>query len=160
MMKGIAGPVMMVVVLVGFFVHRALSDNDTPPRSFMELELTGDDDEHTGSCYALSTVLIANGWWSNSVPRHWESKRENVWTFVVEDVQPGPSGPTHIFQKFTFEKFGETARLVWVDASGGINTDIGKTIDGLLRDPNERHSTPVDRCRTPGAAGYHFERKR
>ncbi len=154
-MKGIAGVVMMLVVAVGMYAYRASSDGDTPPRPFMDLEFAGADDGHTGSCYALSTVLIANGWWGN-VPRHWESKRENVWTFVVEDVQQGYNGPVHVFQKLTFEKFGETARLVLVDASKGIDIDVGATVDRLLQDPNARHSTPVDRCRTAGATGYRF----
>ncbi|MBC8027306.1 MAG: hypothetical protein H7Y89_15035 [Steroidobacteraceae bacterium] len=154
-MKGIAGPVMILVVLLGFFIYRASSGPDTPARSFTNLELAGADEDHTGSCYALSTVLIANGWWGD-VPRHWESKRENVWIFVVEDVQQGFNGPVHVFQKFTFEKFGKTARLVWVEGSKGMDTDVDKTIDRLLQDPNARHSTPVDRCLEPGATGYRF----
>jgi hypothetical protein len=159
MMKGIAGPVMMLVMVLGFFAHRALSDRDSPPRSFLELELAGADRDHTGSCYALSTVLVANGWWGD-VPHHWESKHEDVWTFVVEDVHQGYNGPTHEFRKLTFEKRDGKARLMFFDASKGIDTDLEDNLDKLLQAPNTRGSTPVDRCLAPGATGYRFERKR
>jgi hypothetical protein len=156
-MKGIAGPAMMLVLIIGFFAYRAFDDRDMPPRDFLDLELAGADADHTGSCYALSTVLVANGWWGD-VSRRWESKREDVWTFVIENVQQGYGGPAHVYEKYTFEKLGGKARLVHFEASKGVETDVDKTLDKLLRDPNGRKSTPVDRCLEPGAKGYNFRK--
>jgi hypothetical protein len=158
MMKGIAGPAMMLVMVLGFFAYRMFSEEKAPPLSFLELELAGADAPRTGSCYASSTVLVANGWFGNA-PRSWVSPRKGAWTFIIEDIQQGPAGPVHRFQKFTFEKFDETVRLVDVEASKDIETSVSKNIDKLLENPNDRQSTPVDRCRENGGSGYRFKAK-
>ena len=34
--------------------------------------------------------------------------------------------------------------------------ELDDNIDGLLQAPNARRSTPVDRCKEPGASGYNY----
>ena len=49
--------------------------------------------------------------------------------------------------------------LTKVDASKDMPQEPAASLDALLDAPNSIHSTPVDRCREPGAAGYRFKRK-
>ncbi len=149
---------MLLVMVGGFLIHRALSKEDAPARDFLQLELAGADAEHTGSCYALSTVLIANLPFSTAT-RTW-TLRDDAWTLTLEEVAQGQGGPVRVFQKFTFEKHDDRVRLVSVEASQGLPTEVGPNIDDLLRAPNARHSTPVDRCLDPGAAHYRFRPRR
>ena len=60
-MKALAGPAMLLVIVGGFTIYKATSKDAVPSRDFTELELAADDEDHTGTCYSLSTVLIANG---------------------------------------------------------------------------------------------------
>jgi hypothetical protein len=158
-MRALAGPAMLLVMVGGYLVHRYLSSDDAPSRSFTELEFAGADDDHTGSCYSLSTLLIANRPYSNAT-RNWTRLRDGKWTLMLEDVAQGYGGPVSVFQKFTFEKIGEQVRLVGMEATKGMKTGIEENIDALLEMPNARHSTPVDRCLAPGAAGYRFVPRR
>lgn len=64
-----------------------------------------------------------------------------------------------MFQNYTLEQHGEQVRLVSVEASEGIPTDLEHNIDGLLVAPNMRRSTPVDRC-AKGGTGYRFTPRR
>jgi hypothetical protein len=157
-MKALAGPAMILVMVGGFMIYRATHSSDTPSLKFTELELAADDADHTGTCYALSTVLVANGIFGNAL-RTWnapEKGNKDKWTLVIENVIEGPNGPVHVFQNFTFEKSGEQLRLVKVEASEGYPTEIGVNIDRLLEAPHARHSTPVDRCAKDGGIGYQF----
>jgi hypothetical protein len=158
-MRALAGPVMLLVMVGGYLVHRSLSAEEAPSRAFTELEFAGADDDHTGSCYSLSTVLIANRAYSTA-SRVWTRLRDGKWTLMLEDVAQGYGGPVRVFQKFTFEKNGEQVRLVDVEAAKGMKTGIRDNVDELLELPNARHSTPMDRCLAPGAAGYRFVPRR
>jgi hypothetical protein len=157
-MKALAGPAMMLVMVGGFMAYRAMHSADSPSLKFTELELAADDADHSGTCYALSTVLVANGIFGNAA-RSWvapEKKNKDKWTLVLENVVEGPKGPVRVFQNFTFEKSGEQVRLVKMEASEGYPTEIGANIDRLLEAPHARHSTPVDRCGKDGGTGYQF----
>ena len=158
-MRALAGPAMLLVMVGGFLVHRYLSKEEASPRDFTELEFAGADADHTGSCYSLSTVLIANRA-TNGAARTWTKPRDGAWTLMLDAVAQGYAGPVRIFQKFTFEKDGEQVRLVDVEAAKGMKTGIKENVDELLEMPNSLHSTPVDRCQSPGAAGYLFVPRR
>jgi hypothetical protein len=157
-MKALAGPAMLLLITAGFLISRGCSDEESPSREFADLELAGADEAHTGSCYALSTVLVANGIFGNTA-RTWSSPRENAWTLGLENVEQGSNGPIHVFQKYTFEQVGEQVRLVDVDVSEGRPDDLKENLDWLLRPPNARESTPVERCSQPGADKYEPPRR-
>jgi len=156
-MRALAGPAMLLVIVGGFVVYRSTSKEDAPSREFVNLELAAEDDDHTGTCYSLSTVLIANGVFGGAV-RTWtpDEKNEHRWTLLVENVRQDSTGPAREFQEFTFEKFGQQVRLVDVDASEGYPTGIEENIDRLLQAPHARKSTPIDRCSRDGGTGYQF----
>ncbi len=161
-MKGIAGPVMLLVIVGGFTLYKSMSKEPAPSRDFTELEFAADDDDHTGTCYSLSTVLIANGVFG-SATRTWtapDPDNENKWDLEVEAVRQGAGGPERIYQIFTFEKFGEQVRLVEVDASEDLPVDITENIDRMLEAPHHRRSTPVDRCLKDGGTGYQYPPKK
>lgn len=150
----------MLLVMVGsFLAYRLASKEEAPSREFTELELAGADDDHTGSCYSLSTVLIANFTFADAT-RTWTTPRENAWTFTLDSVAQGFGGPVRVFQKYTFERRGKQVHLVSIEAAEGMNNDLKKNIDDLLDTSNQRHSTPVERCLAPGATGYLFVPKR
>ena len=157
-MRALAGPAMLLLVVGGFAIHRLVSAPDGPSREFLDRELAGADEDHTGSCYSLATVIIANTAFT-SATLTWTAAGEDAWKLSMEDVLSN-GGPVHVFQRFTFEQHGEQVRLVSVEASPNQNTEVGANIDNLLMAPNERRSTPVDRCREEGAAGYRYKRKR
>jgi hypothetical protein len=104
-------------------------------------------------------VLIANRM-TGGTARTWTKPRDGAWSLMLDAVAQGNGGPVRIFQKFTFEKAGEQVQLVDVEAAEGMKTGIKENVDELLEMPNARHSTPVDRCLTPGAAGYQFVPRR
>jgi len=151
-MRALAGPAMLLVIVGGFLTVRFMSREEGPSRDFTELEFAD-------SCYSLSTVLISNRFLSGA-SRTWNAPRDDAWTLKLDDIVQGPGGPTRIYQKFTFEKDGAQVRLVSMEASEGLDTDLAHNLDTLLEVPNERHSTPVDRCQEPGATGYHFVPRR
>ena len=151
-MRSLAGPAMLLVIVGGFLSIRYMTKDDEPPRKFTDLEFAD-------SCYSLSTVLVANRFFSGAA-RTWTSPRDDAWTLKLDDVVQGNGGPVRVFQEFTFEKYDDQVRLVAMDASKGQKIDITHNIDVLLEIPNERHSTPIDRCLQPGAKGYHFVPKR
>jgi len=161
-MKALAGPAMLLVIVGGFTIYKATSKDAVPSRDFTELELAADDEDHTGTCYSLSTVLIANGVFGDAT-RTWSAPdpdNEDKWDLELETVRHGPGGPARLYQVFTFEKFGEQVRLVEVDASEELPTDVTENIDRLLEAPHYRKSTPVDRCREDGGTGYHYPPKK
>ena len=158
-MRALAGPAMLLVIVGGFTIYKAMSKEDAPSREFTELELAADDEDHTGTCYALSTVLdcqrrirqcaCAPG--ARRIPTTKTSGPSRL-----ENVRHGPNGPEHMFQNFTFEKFGEQVRLVDVEASEDLPTDITENIDRLLQAPHHRKSTAMDRCLKDGGIGYQY----
>ena len=154
-MRALAGPAMLLVMVGGYLVYHLSSKEDAPSRDFTELEFGGADDVNTGSCYSLSTVLIANRA-SNNAVRTWTSPRKDAWTLALDSIVQGYGGPTQISQKLTFEKHGDQVRLVSVEASEKLPTDLKVNIDALLEGPREMQSTPVDRCQKEGATGYLF----
>jgi hypothetical protein len=158
-MRALAGPAMLLVMVGGFLIHRYLSKEEAPPREFTELEFAGADPERAGSCYSLSTVLIANRT-TGGAARTWTKPRDGAWSLMLDAVTQGYGGPVRVFQKFTFEKAGGQVRLVDVEAAKGMKTGIKENVDELLEMPNALHSTPVDRCQSPGAAGYLFVPRR
>jgi len=152
---------MLLVMVGGFVVYKGMSKDDAPSRDFTELELAAGDAEHTGTCYALSTVLVANGVFGNAL-RTWtapDKDNEAKWILTLESVQQGYQGPVHEFRKFTFEQVGQQVRLTSVEASKGLPTEIDANIDGLLEAPHGMNSTPVDRCAKAGAPGYQYPPK-
>jgi hypothetical protein len=155
-MRALAGPAMLLVMVGGFAIYRGMANEEVPARDFLELEFSGADAGQSGSCYSLSTVLIANGI-SGGVTRTWKTAGDDSWALSLESVTQSYNGPVHEFQNFTFEKSGKQVRLKSVEASEGRPTDTGKNIDLLLEAPNARHSTPVGRCAERGATGYHYE---
>jgi len=157
-MRALAGPAMLLVMVGGFLVFRLTSKEDAPSRDFTALEFSGADADHTGTCYSLDTILIANR--QGDAVRTWTSPRDDVWTLKIENVVGGYSGPVHIFQTYTFEKHDQQVRLTSVDASKGLPTEIAQNIDTLLEGPKAWRSTPIDRCLEPGATGYLFEPRR
>ena len=159
-MRALAGPAMLVVIVGGFAVSRYVHRSDAPSRDFTELEFSAAGATQPGSCYSLSTVLIANRPINGNAARTWTRNGENSWTLTLDDVAQGYNGPERFFQKFTFEKRGEQVYLTAVEASKNIPAEIGENTDMLLTAPNERHSTPIDRCLAPGAAGYLFTPRR
>ena len=154
-MRALAGPAMLLVMVGGFAIYRATSKEEVPARDFVELEFAGADAGHTGSCYSLSTVLVANGVFGGAT-RTWKTAGDEAWTLGLETVSQSYNGPVHEFQNFTFERSGNQVRLKSVEASAGRPTDVGKNIDLLLEAPAARHSTPVGRCAKSGATGYHY----
>jgi len=93
-MRPLAGPAMLLVMVGGFAIYKFMGKDPTPPRAFTELELASADTEHTGTCYALSTVLVANGVFGNAV-RTWsapDEKNDDKWTLTVESVQQAQLG--------------------------------------------------------------------
>jgi hypothetical protein len=151
-MRALAGPAMLLVIVGGFLAVRYTSRDDGPSREFTELEFSD-------SCYSLSTVLIANRFMSGA-SRTWTAPREDAWTLKLDDIVAGPGGPVRMYQKFTFEKFGTQVRLVSVEASKGLEPDLTHNTNSLLEVPNDRRSTPVERCEEPGATGYRFKPRR
>jgi hypothetical protein len=151
-MRALAGPAMLLVIVGGYLAVRYTTREEGPSRAFTELEFAD-------SCYSLSTVLIANRFLSGA-SRTWTTPRKDAWTLKLDDIVQGNGGPVRMFQKFTFEKYGDQVRLVDMEASEGLDTTLPHNVDALLELPNERHSTPVDRCQAPGATGYHFVPKR
>lgn len=161
-LKPFAGPAMLLIVVGGFAIHKITSKENAPTRKFTELELAANDADHTGTCYSLSTVLIAHGLFNKAVST-WsapEKKNEDKWTLELENVVQGYNGPSREFQKFTFEKVGEQVRLVAVDASKGRPTDLDANIDLLIEAAHDRRSTPVDRCASNGGMGYQYPPKK
>ena len=152
-MRALAGPALLLVLVGGFGLYRFTAAPKSPPREFLELEFAGADD--TGSCYSLDTVIVANLIFSSAM-KEWKADGEDTWILSLEDVQNGGNGPVHVFQRFTFRAEDELAHLVYVEASKGQDTDVVANIDSLLQAPNERRSTPTQRCSHDGAEGYHF----
>jgi hypothetical protein len=157
-MRALAGPAMLLVLVGGFGLYRLTSAPDSPSRDFLDLELAGADEEQTGACYSLSTVIVANTAFDTAA-LEWKPASDEGWTLSLDDLQHGTRGPTHVFQRFTFRQQGDQVHLVAVEASEGRNTQVNANIDALLVAPHERRSTPVDRCRGPGASGYQYRRK-
>jgi len=145
-MRPLAGPAMMLVMVVGFVAYRMSSADDAPPRKFLELEFAaGPEDVRTGSCYSLSTALMTSRPPSGEA-RTWTSTREDEWTLLLDDVVQGNGGPVRAYQKLTFEKRGDLVHLVAVEASKGLDSDLERNIAELASMPLARQSTPVDRC--------------
>ena len=158
-MRALAGPAMMLVLVGGFLVYRLVGSDDAPSKDFTALEFAGADDDHTGTCYSLDTVLFANRVGSSAV-RTWTSPRDDVWVLLADDVIQGNGGPVRDFQKYTFEKVGEQVRLTAVEASKGHGQTVDESIGELIGTVRVRGSTPIDRCLEPGAPGYNFKPQR
>jgi hypothetical protein len=150
---------MLLAIVGGFALYRHSAAPKAPPREFLDLELAGADDDFTGSCYALSTVIVASTAFSNAMVT-WKSAGDDSWTLSLDDVVSGSGGPVHVFRHLTFRQYGDQVRLESVDASEEWDDDVGANIDALLEAPNERRSTPVDRCHEAGATGYRYRRRK
>jgi hypothetical protein len=155
-MRALAGPAMLAIMVGGFFISRQFSADKLPPREFTALEFAGADDPQVGSCYSLSTMLVANRVTGTSTAS-WESPREGTWKLKLESVVQGYSGPVHTFRTLTFEQSGDLVRLVSVDASKDQPNTLRANIDDLLDAPNSMRSTPVDRCGRNGGTGYLYK---
>lgn len=153
---------MLLVIVGGFALYRGMQKPEGPPREFLDREFAGADSDRTGSCYSLSTVLIANGAFSNAT-REWEhagAKDEERWLLAIDDLVQGAGSPAHVFQRYTFQRKGDTVHLVAVEVSEGQSKKIKDHVDALLEAPNDIHSTPVERCEDAAAIGYAFKRRK
>ena len=155
-MRAIAGPAMLLLVVLVFTAYRMTHKPDSPAREFTDLELSLPGEE--GSCYSLGTVFVANGIFGKA-PRTWKPAGDDAWQLSVERVVQGYNGPAREFSNWTFERHGKAVELVKVEASPGLPQDPAASLEELLSAPNGLHSTPVDRCRDPAATGYRFKRK-
>lgn len=155
-MRTLAGPAVALLIALAIVGYRMAHKSDSPPREFTDVELSLPGEE--GSCYSLSTVLIANGIFGKT-PRTWKAAGDDSWQLTVERVVQAYNGPMREFSTWTFEQHGKAVELVKVEASPGNPQDPTSSLDELLSAPNSLHSTPVDRCRDPGATGYRFKRK-
>ena len=99
-MRALAGPAMLLVIVGGFFAHRMLSKPEGPPREFLDRELAGADVQRTGTCYSLSTVVIANTMFSSAM-LGWTAAGDDAWILAIEDVQHD-GAPVHVYQRFRF----------------------------------------------------------
>ena len=155
-MRALAGPAMLLVVVVGATAYRSMSKEDKPSREFTGLELSIPGQQ--GSCYSLETTLIANALFDKAT-RTWKKIDDRAWQLTAESVIQGYNGPTRQFSTLTFEKRGNAVELVKVEASPELPQDPLAALDELLTVPNSMHSTPVARCLEPGTSGYLFKRK-
>jgi len=155
-MRALAGPAVALTIAIGFLAYRATSSEAVPSRKFTDLELSVPGQE--GSCYSLGTVLVADRIFDNST-RSWKKIGDDEWQLTKERVIQGYGGPSREFSTLTFEKRGKAVELTAVQASPGQPQDPESTLEQLLSEPNDRHSTPVERCNEPGASGYLFKRK-
>lgn len=166
-MRALAGPAMLLVIVGSIGLYRGLQKPEGPSREFLDLEFAGADAEHTGSCYSLSTVLIASSAFSDAT-LEWkrigdvddEDGENDRWQLAIEDLVHDGNSTAHVFQHYTFERHDPQVRLVSVEASEGQSTQIKDHVDALVQSPNDVRSTPVKRCQDPGATGYKFKRKR
>jgi hypothetical protein len=154
--RALAGPAVMLTMVVGFTAHHVMSKEDVPSREFTGLELSLPGGE--GSCFSLSTTFIANRVFGRTA-RTWKKAGDEAWSLTVERIVDGQGGPTREFTTWTFEQHGRTVELVAVEASPGLPQDPAASLTDLLHAPNSMHSTPVERCLEPGASGYLFRRK-
>jgi hypothetical protein len=155
-MRALAGPAVLLTMVVGFMAYRAFAKEDAPSREFTDLELSLPGEE--GSCYSLSTTFIANGVFGK-LPRTWKKVGEKEWQLTVERVIQGYNGPTREFTTWTFGAHGKAVELKKVEASQGLPQEPAASLAQLLSAPNAMHSTPVDRCLETGATGFLYERK-
>jgi len=155
-MRALAGSALALTLALGFFAFRGGSKDDAPPREFTDLELSLAGEE--GSCYSLSTTLVANGIYGRA-PRTWKKTDDGAWQLTVERVVQGFNGPTREFSTWTFERHGKSVELSKVEASPGMPQDPAASLKDLLDSPHTLRSTPVERCLESGATGYLFERK-
>jgi len=153
---------MLLVIVGGFALYRHAQKPEGPSREFLDTEFAGADVDRTGSCYSLSTVIIANSAFTNATLewKHAGAEDEERWRLSIEELMNGGSTPVHVFQRYTFMRKGELVELVAVEASEGQSKVIKDHVDNLLEAPNGIHSTPVDRCKDPAATGYEFKRKK
>lgn len=157
-MRAIAGPAMLLVIVVAFTGYKLMHKATEPSRKFTDLELASPSPGEPGSCYALGTVLVANGLFGQT-PRTWKSAGDDAWTLNIERVIQDYNGPKRDYYTWTFEKHGNEVRMSKVEASAGHPQTVDKSLEELLAAPNARHSTPVERCTDPAATGYLFKRK-
>ena len=153
---------MLLVIVGGFVAFRLLSKEAAPARAFTALEFAGADADHTGSCYSLDTVLVANRAF-NAATRTWTTPREGTWTLKLDDVIQGIGGPVRVFQTFTFEQHrlasapGVRGRLEGhADRSPVQHRRIARSPS---RSSTPRRSTVVSRP-VPPAAGSHRDADR
>jgi hypothetical protein len=153
-MRFIPGTVLAIVTALAFLAFRLFGSNETtPPRDLLELELTAADREHTGTCYSLSTVLIANTVGYSNATVSWHQVDSDTWTRRSEEMVQSTRGPTHIWQSITFQR--EQARIAPIahDSAPEPVPPLGMAIDRLLQAPIERGSTRIQRC-LDGGTGY------
>jgi hypothetical protein len=156
-MRALAGPALLLVVVGSFGLYKVMAKPSAPPNDFLDLEFAGADSQRTGSCYSLSTVLVATTAFLD-VQRTWKLNEDDTWTLTLESLQYGQNGPAHVFQSFTFERHDDRVHLKSVSATKGVNTDVEDNIDALLEGPHDRRSTPIARCQGADASGYQFKR--
>ena len=96
-MRALAGPAMLLVIVGGFALHRAFSSPDAPSRDFLDRELAApdNDDDFAGTCFALSTVIIANTAFSPA-QISWQPAGEDSWTLSLEDIVHDARGPVNV----------------------------------------------------------------
>ncbi len=120
-----------------YLVYHLSSKEEAPSRDFTELEFAGADDQHTGSCYSLSTVLDHQSLFQRRGANLVVAARRRVDAGARRVSCRAMAGRLQIFQKFTFEKDGDQVRLASVEASEKLPTDLKTNIDALLESPRD-----------------------
>jgi hypothetical protein len=152
-MRFVPGTVLASVIVLAFLAYRLFGATDTaPPRDFLELELLAADNEHTGTCYSLSTVLIANTIGYSNATVSWHRVVPDTWTRRSEEMVQSTRGPTHVWQSITFRRENERILPVAHDSAPDPGPTLVDAIDQLLHAPIERGSTRVQRCLAGGAS--------
>jgi hypothetical protein len=153
-MRFVPGMVVGLVFALAFVLYRTFGDTEAaPPRDFLELELAAADDQHTGTCYSLSTVLIANTVGYSNATISWHRVDRDTWTRRNEELLQSYAGPTVQWQSFTFKRENEQIVPIAHDAAPDPVPPLDVAIDRLLEAPIARRSTRIDRC-LKGEVGY------
>jgi hypothetical protein len=154
-MKFLPGLVVAVLIVFAIVWSRSCGQTeDAPPREFTELELGAADAEATGTCYSLSTVLIANVYSGPRPVITWTRVSDTVWKRRYEGVHDANSGLQGAWWiEHTFEQRDPKVVLTGYESSDAREYTSQQVLDSLLEAPIERRSTQVDRC-INGGTGY------
>jgi hypothetical protein len=153
--KFLPGLVVAVLMVLAIVWSRSCGQTeDAPPREFTELELDAADAEATGTCYSLSTVLIANTYSGPRPVITWTKVSDSVWKRRGEGLNDANSGVQGAWWiEHTFERRDDRVILTDYESSDAREYTAQQVIDALLEAPIERRSTKVDRC-INGGTGY------
>jgi hypothetical protein len=159
-MKFLPGLVVALIIGFGIVWSRGCGQTeDSPSREFTDLELVAADHQSTGTCYSLSTVLIATSFWQQRPVITWTRVNDTTWKHRAEgfaDPQSGGQGTWWI--DYTFEQRDQSVVITDYASSDSREYTPTQVIDALLEAPIDMKSTKVDRCLN-GGSGYQPEKQ-